>query len=72
MEHFIVNQGLYVIDSRNQEAPIISVGVNGTLFVNIQDGKTIWRRSVSEDEITMLACRQLGRNMVHAINSLAK
>ena len=72
MEYFLIAQGLYVVDSRNQETPIISGGVNGTLFADIQDGKIIWRRSVLEDEITMSGCRQLGHNMVHSINSMAK
>ncbi|ACV62845.1 NADPH-dependent FMN reductase [Desulfofarcimen acetoxidans DSM 771] len=72
MEHFLTVQGLYVVDSRNQSAPIMSGGVNGTLFADIKDGKTVWRRSVSEDELTMSDCRQLGRNMVNAINSLLK
>ena len=72
MEHFLTAQGLYVVDSRKQETPIMSGGVNGTLFADVKDGKIIWRKSVSEDEVTMLDCRQLGRNMVTSIKSLAK
>jgi len=72
MEYFLTVQGLYVVDSRNQEAPIMSGGVIGTLFADLKDGKIIWRRSVLEDEVTMLDCRQLGRNMVHSIKALAK
>ena len=72
MEYFLTAQGLYVVDSRNQEGPIMSCGVAGTLLADVKEGKIIWRRSVLEDEATMLECRQLGRNMVYSIKALTK
>lgn len=69
MEFFLSAQGLYIVDSRNQEAPIMTSGVAGSLLADISDGKIIWRKSVLEDESAVMAARQLGKNMVQAIKS---
>ncbi|SFH11867.1 Multimeric flavodoxin WrbA [Desulfotomaculum arcticum] len=70
MEFFLTAQGLYLVDSRNQEDPIMTSGVAGSLLADIKDGKIIWRKSAMEDEAAVLAARQLGRNMVAAIKKL--
>ncbi|WP_027365816.1 flavodoxin family protein [Desulfotruncus alcoholivorax] len=72
MEFFLAAQGLHVIDSRNQEGPIMTSGVAGSLMADIKEGKVVWRRSVMEDEGAVMAAKQLGRNMVAAIKSLKK
>ncbi|TYO97299.1 flavodoxin family protein [Desulfallas thermosapovorans] len=71
MEYFLTAQGLLVVDARAQNAPIVSAGVAGSLLADFKDGKVVWRKSVEEDEATMLAARQLGRNMVELIKSLS-
>lgn len=68
MEFFLSAHGLYLVDSRNQEGPIMTSGVAGSLLADIKDGKVIWRKNTMEDESAVLAARQLGRNMVAAIN----
>lgn len=70
MESFLTAQGLCVLDSRNQDGPIMTAGVAGSLLADIKDGKVVWRRSVLEDEGAMLAARQLGYNMVAFIKTM--
>jgi len=68
----MIAQGLYVVDSRDHDGPIMSGGVAGSLLADVKEGKIIWRRSVLEDEATVLAAKQLGKNIVKAINSINK
>lgn len=70
MEYFLQAQGLHVVDTRNQEEAIVSVGVTGTLMADFKDGNVIWRRNATEDELTVASCKQLGRNMVMLIQQL--
>jgi multimeric flavodoxin WrbA len=70
MEAFLAAQGLNVVDSRDQDGPIMYSGVAGSLLADVKDGKVVWRKSVLEDEAAMLAARQLGRNMVKLIKAL--
>jgi len=72
MESFLAAQGLYVVDSRNQDGPIAASGVAGSLLADIKDGKIIFRKSALEDEPAALAARQLGRNMAQAVSNLNK
>jgi multimeric flavodoxin WrbA len=72
MGFFMAAQGLTLVDARNQNSPIMSDGVAGTLLADVKDGRPIWRKSVEEDEAAMLAARQLGRNMVELIKLLSK
>lgn len=72
MTFFMSAQGLTLVDARNQNKPIMSDGVAGSLLADVKEGKAIWRKSVEEDEAAMLAARQLGRNMVELIRSLSK
>jgi len=64
MTFFMAAQGLTLVDARNQNSPIMSDGVAGSLLADVKEGKAIWRKSVKEDEAAMLTARQLGRNMV--------
>ncbi|WP_347490658.1 flavodoxin family protein [Desulfoscipio sp. XC116] len=71
MEFFLMAQGLYVVDARDKNGAIMSAGVAGSLLADVKEGKVIWRKSAEEDEATMQAARQLGRNMVELIKSLS-
>lgn len=66
MEAFLKCQGLLVIDARDPESDV-GPRTMGTLFAGLKDGKTVWKRGVLEDEAAVLACRQLGRNIVAAL-----
>ncbi|SFR00215.1 flavodoxin family protein [Desulfoscipio geothermicus] len=70
MEFFLAAQGLHVVDSRNQDGPIMTVGVAGSLQADIKDGKVVWRKGALEDEAAVLAARHLGKNMVQLIQQL--
>ncbi|WP_066634049.1 flavodoxin family protein [Desulfolucanica intricata] len=72
MEFFLTAQGLLVVDPRGQEGPIMYGAAAGSLLADVQDGKILWRKSIMEDEAAILACRQLGRNMVNLISKLKK
>ena len=71
MEHFLRAQGLLVVDTRSPEGPIMDAGVTGSLLVELKDGKVIFRRSATDDELTVASCKQLGRNMVNLITKLS-
>lgn len=70
MEYFLHAQGLYLVDTRDADGPIMSAGVTGSLMADFKDGKVVWRRNATDDELTVLACKQLGRNIVAAIKAL--
>jgi len=70
MECFLIDHGLYVVDSRNQDGPIMSDGVVGTLMADVINGKPVFRKNVQEDEYAILACRQLASNMVKLIQKI--
>lgn len=71
MHNFLVSQGLYVVDAREQDAPLILAQVAGSLQEGVKEGKSLWRRSVQEDEAAIQACKQLGRNMVKMIKAIS-
>lgn len=70
MENYLIAQGLHVVDARDQDNPLVFVGVAGSLQADFKNGKNIWRKSVQEDETAMLACKKLGENMVKLIKKL--
>lgn len=67
MEAFLRSQGLILVDSRDPDGGIYNSGAIGSLFAGVKDGVTVWRKGVLEDEVAVLACRQLGRNIVNAV-----
>lgn len=71
MEYFLYAQGLHIVDTRDADGPIMAAGVAGSLMADFKEGKVVWRRNTVEDELTVLACKQLGRNMVGLINKLS-
>jgi len=70
MEHFLMAQGLVLADCRDEKKGIISACVAASLCADVKDGKPVWRKSALEDEVAVLSCRQLGRNMVELIKRL--
>lgn len=72
MEYFLQGHGLHLADTRDPEGTIMSAGVTGSLMADFKDDKVIWRRSATDDELTVTACKQLGRNMVKLIEQLNK
>ena len=71
MEYFLKAQSLLVVDTRNPEGPIMDAGVAGSLVVELKDGKMVFRRNATDDELTVASCKQLGRNMVNLITKLS-
>lgn len=67
MESFLLGQGLQIVDTRNQNGGVIAAGAIGSLVEDFKDGKIIWRRNATDDELVVEACKQLGRNMVEHI-----
>lgn len=70
MEYFLQELGLYIVNARDPEARIASVGVNGSLMSCFKDNKIVWQRSATDDELIQATCKQLGRNMVNLIHRL--
>lgn len=71
MEYFLHSHGLYLVDTRDADGPVMSIGVTGSLMADFKDGRVVWRRNATDDEFTVSACRQLGRNMVKMIKRLS-
>ena len=70
MEYFLQAQGLLLVDSRAPEETIISAGVTDSLMADFKEDKVIWRSRASDDELTLMSCKQLGCNMVKLIQQL--
>ncbi|HBX24543.1 MAG TPA: flavodoxin family protein [Desulfotomaculum sp.] len=71
MEYFMQAQGLHVVDTRDQNGPILDSGVHGSLMAGIKDGKVAWWRSAVDNELNVTACKQLARNMSKLITQLS-
>lgn len=72
IEHFLLAHGLHLVDTRDSDGAILASGVTGSLMAEYKDGKVIWRRKATDDELAVAACKQLGRNMVALIRQLKK
>ncbi|HHW42362.1 MAG TPA: flavodoxin family protein [Desulfotomaculum sp.] len=70
MNRFLAAQGLFVVDTRNQEGGIYNGGAMGTMFNDLREGRPSWKKGVHEDTLAMEECRRLGRNMVEMIKRL--
>ena len=64
LERFLQSHGLCVVDSRDPSSGIYNIGPLGTMFDSIDDGKISWKKDVMEDQLTVMLCRSLGRNVV--------
>ena len=70
MEYFLRSHGMVLAGATSESGPRFASGAMGTLFERI-DGSTVsWKRSVEEDAVAVLACRQLGRNIADLIGRL--
>lgn len=70
MNRFLAAQGLFVVDTRDQEGGLYNSGAMGTMFESLTDGKISWKKSVQEDALALDECRRLARNMVALIKRL--
>lgn len=71
MKFFLHAQGMHVVDTRDPDGPIITVNVAGSLMADFKNSKVIWRRSAVDDELSVLACKQIGHNMVNLITQFS-
>jgi len=62
METFLSHHGMVLAGSRYSKKDALD-GAMGTLFKSFDGNKIIWKKDVYEDEITLEACRRLGKNM---------
>jgi multimeric flavodoxin WrbA len=64
LERFLQSHGLYVVDARDPSSGIYNIGPLGTMFDSIDNGKISWKKEVMEDQLAVMLCRSLGRNIV--------
>jgi multimeric flavodoxin WrbA len=64
LERFLQSHGLYVVDARDPSSGIYNIGPLGTMFDSIDNGKISWKTEVMEDQLAVMLCRSLGRNIV--------
>ncbi|MCL6634320.1 MAG: flavodoxin family protein [Peptococcaceae bacterium] len=69
LERFLWNHGLEVVDSRNQEGGLFSLGAIGSMFGGLDGDTILWKKGVAEDTLAVHECRQLGRNLVERIRA---
>ncbi|ACL18383.1 multimeric flavodoxin WrbA [Desulfitobacterium sp. LBE] len=71
MEGFLQAHGLHIVDARNPNTGIFTIGVVGAMMSGFKEDKAVWRRSGADDELVQATSRQLGRNMVALIQQLS-
>ncbi|SHF95861.1 Multimeric flavodoxin WrbA [Desulfacinum infernum DSM 9756] len=64
LERFLTAHGLRLVEAREPAGPIYNTAPMGTLYEGLDDGRFRWRKGVLEDELTVVMCRILGRNLV--------
>lgn len=69
---FMVGHGMIVASDRVAKESIVNTGAMGTMFLSYAEGKTRFARSVAEDEIALMSCRGLGRNMTELLRKMGK
>lgn len=70
MENFLYHHGLYIVDGRDHDSEVLSIGITASLMTGYQEQRKTWRRHVAEDELIRASCQQMGRNMVDLIRRL--
>ena len=67
LERFLQTHGLHVLDARDPSSGIYNIGPFGTMFGSMDNGKISWKKGVMEDELAVMLCRSLGRNIVNKL-----
>ena len=70
MSSFLSAQGLVLVGPWDPENGIQTGGAQGSMAKAFEEGKLIWNRSVTEDDMAIQSCRQLGMNMLKLLNRL--
>lgn len=74
LERFMVGQGFIMADGfeplSGEDRLLTTMGVIGTMYRGIDEGKIKYYRSVLEDNLAIAACRILGQNMAKLIAKL--
>lgn len=67
LKEFLKAHGLILADCRDPDEPLISSGAMASLTSGFGEGEPVYRETALEDEVAVLSCRQLGRNIVNKI-----
>ena len=67
IERFIQGHGMHVVEARDPEKGVFNLGPMGTMFDSMKGDRVNWKRDVSKDELTVMMCHSLGRNILRWI-----
>ena len=67
LERFIQGHGMHVVEARDPDKGVFNLGPMGTMFDSLKGENIKWKRDVSEDPLSGMMCRSLGRNVLRWI-----
>lgn len=74
LERFMVGQGFIMADGyeplSGENRVLTTMGVVGTMYRGMEEGKIKYYRSVLEDDLAIAACRMLGQNVANLIRKV--
>jgi multimeric flavodoxin WrbA len=67
LERFLQSHGLSIVNTREPSSGIYNIGPLGTMFDSVDNGNISWKKDVMEDQLAVMLCRSLGRNIVRKL-----
>jgi multimeric flavodoxin WrbA len=67
---YMMGQGMLVASDRVSDEAIVNTGAMGSMFSSQEEGKMRFFKGVGQDEVAMVSCRGLGRNMVKLLKKM--
>ncbi len=67
LERFTQGHGMHLVEARDPDKGVFNLGPMGTMFDSLKGENIKWKRDVSEDPLSCMMCRSLGRNILRWI-----